>query len=363
MATRALLVLHVFPSFAFGGQQRRLATLIAKLGPAFSHRVISLDGDDSGKVLLDGSGSVVEPLVLAKSGFVSVGNLRRLRSLIAETEPDLLCTYNFGSIEAIIANRIGRRTPHVHHEDGFGPDEDEDTQKAKRVLARRLLLTGSLVATPSTVLERVATDIWRLDAARVRRIGVGIDVARFQTAKPARTTGPVVVGALGSLRPEKNFARLIRCFTAASEGGDARLVIFGDGPERRRLEDAAKGDPRITFAGPTSAPEVALAGVDIFALSSDTEQTPISLMESMATGLPALATDVGDIRLMLGEASADFVIPPRDEARYVAQLRRLFADRALRERLGAANAARAPMFDETAMIGAFRALYLEAASR
>lgn len=365
MKGRAISILHFFPSFAIGGQQRRLATLIEGLGPQFAHRICSLDGDLGARGLLpaDGAGVRVEPLVLEKSGLVSIGNVRKLRRALADADADLLCTYNFGSIEAAIANRTGANLPHVHHEDGFGADEAAGRRKARRALARRVVLARSLVTVPSRALERIAVGEWKLDPARVRRIPVGVDLARFHKRERDSAGGTVVVGSVGSLRAEKNFARLIRCFEAAGEGRAARLVIYGDGPERAGLETLVRASPareRILLAGGTDRPEDVLAGLDVFALSSDTEQTPISLIEAMASGLPAIATDVGDVRLMAPDAGADFVVAPGDEKDYVARLRALIDDARLRGRLGEANRLRAEDFDQGAMIDAFRRLYSEA---
>ncbi len=362
MTGRELSALHFFPSFAFGGQQRRLGALVQGLGAEFAHRIYALDGDISGASLIDDHARAsIEPLVLRKSALVSLSNIRGLCRLIAESDADLICTYNFGSIEAVIANRVASNLPHVHHEDGFGPDELHGGQKAKRVLARRFLLNGSIVTVPSAVLENIALNVWKLDRSRVHKIPVGINLERYVAPKSNGREGPLVVGSIGSLRAEKNFSKLIRCFKEAAAGADARLVIFGEGPERPRLEAEAAQDPRISLPGSTTRPEAALAGFDIFALSSDTEQTPISLMEAMAMGLPALATDVGDVKTMLGEASRDFVVRTNDDATYVDRLASLLRDGGLRKSLGAANAIRAPMFDERAMIEAFRALYLQAA--
>lgn len=360
MAGRAVSILHVFPSFSIGGQQRRLATLVEAFGDDFTHRIISLDGDASASALF-GDRPAVEPLVIEKSGFVTVGNILKLRKAIAASGADLLCTYNFGSIEAAVANRLGPRLPHVHHEDGFGADEAGGRLNRKRALARRLLLAKSVIVVPSQGLEEIALRAWRLPRARVVRIPIGIDLARFHAPRAERT-GTVTVGSIGSLRPEKNFARLIRCFQTASQGRDARLVIYGDGPEQRSLfELASQGKAAISLAGPTFDVAHALSGIDIFALSSDTEQMPTSLLEAMAAGLPAIAMAVGEIPEMLGDEGRDFVVG--DEAAFARQLRRLIDDAALRRRLGAGNRKRAECYGAAAMIKAFRALYCAAAGR
>jgi len=364
--TRPHRLLHVFPSFAMGGQQRRLASLVAGLGEAFSHKILSLDGDLRAGALLDPARASVEPFEFHKSALADPGNIGRFSAAMRAFKPDVLCTYNWGSLEAVIANRLSVRAPHVHHEDGFGPDELEGEQKTRRILARRLLLRGSLVTVPSTGLLRIAREVWRLDPEKVLRNPVGVDLARFRAPAREYARAPVSVVAIGALRREKNFARLIAAFEKADGAGRARLVIHGEGPEaddlRGRIAQSPASD-RMSLAGPTGAPQAALVDADIFALSSDTEQTPISLIEAMASGLPAVATDVGDICAMVSDANAAFIAALGDDDAYVAALAALIDDAALRQRLGIANLKKSSAFDESAMIGAFRALYERAAGR
>lgn len=364
--TRPLRLLHIFPSFAMGGQQRRLASLVAGLGDEFQHRILSLDGDLKAAALLDPARASAAAIEFRKSALADIGNIRRFGSALREHAPDVLCTYNWGSLEAVIANRLSVRAPHVHHEDGFGPDEVQGEQKTRRILARRLLLRDSLVTVPSTGLYHIAHEVWRLDPARILRNPVGVDLERFHIAARDYRRTPVTITAIGALRREKNFARLVAAFCKADREARARLVIFGDGPEADSLRGQIAQCPasdRISLAGPTGAPQAALADADIFALSSDTEQTPISLIEAMASGLPAIATDVGDIRAMVSDANAAFIAAVGDDDAYVAALAALIDDDSLRQRLGLANLKRSAAFDEHAMIDAFRALYRRAAGR
>ena len=104
-------------------------------------------------------------------------------------------------------------------------------------------------------------------------------------------------------------------------------------------------------------PQLLYGRFDIFALSSDTEQMPMSVLEAMAAGLPVAATDVGDVRLLLARENAGLVAPP-DEGALAAALLALAADPARRLALGAANRARAEQeFDQNDMFRAWTELF------
>jgi glycosyltransferase involved in cell wall biosynthesis len=357
-------IVHVFPSFARGGQQMRLATVARGLGDRFRHRVISLDNEVSAKGAFDPQTIEVETFAAKKSAGLSLSNIRGLARLI--DGGDLLCTYNFGSLEAALANRRGPKLPHLHFEDGFGPDESLTRQKLRRVLLRRFLLADSLVIVPSRGLEELALGKWRLKRANLRRIVNGVEIARFGRERgPRNAAAPVIVGSVGALRPEKNYLRLIGAFTRAAPGKAAKLTIYGEGQQRARLGVlAGKAGCDIELRGETSAPEKAYASFDIFALSSDTEQAPLSLMEAMAAGLPVVATDVGDIRDMVAEENRAFITPLGDDDALADALALLIGDSGLRARLGAANAGKArASFSAARMVEDFRALFTETLER
>jgi glycosyltransferase involved in cell wall biosynthesis len=87
--------------------------------------------------------------------------------------------------------------------------------------------------------------------------------------------------------------------------------------------------------------------MDIFALSSDTEQMPLSVLEAMAAGLPVVATAVGDVAQMVSSENRDYVVPVQD---FAAALARLADDAAVRRSIGLANEKRArESFDENVM--------------
>lgn len=360
--TDETVLLHVFPSFSYGGQQARLAAVARGLGPTYRHVIVALDGDHAARALFgaDVKADFIS-LRLQKSSSLSLVNVWRLRRLIRETGPDILCTYNWGAMEAVVANRFGPRAAHVHFEDGFGPDETVDRQLPRRVRARRLLLKHTVVAVPSRALENAATGQWAL--TRVRRIANGVDFEKLQGGKRGHNDA-LVVGSLGALRPEKNYSRLIAAFAAADREGRARLEIVGSGPEMEALRAQANDDPRIVLPGATARAEDAYARFDIFALSSDTEQAPISLMEAMAAGLPVVATRVGDVAEMVAAENLPYIVTVGDDEAYAHALAQMLQNPSARAAIGAANRRKARVeFSQARMIETCRGLFEEARGR
>lgn len=359
----APLLLHVFPSFAVGGAQVRFCAVANRFGPRWRHAIIALDGrEDCAARLAPDVPFTLVPRP-ATSGALPV-RLAAIRRVLRDLRPDALVTSNWGAMEWALANLLPPRLPHLHTEDGFGPEESAD-QIPRRVLTRRLALRWSDVVLPSTVLLRIARETWRLPARRLRYIANGLDLARFNPQGPAAALHVpgegCLVGTVAALRREKNIGRLIRAAAILrAEGHKLRLVILGDGPDRGALEALAEAKGlggSVIFAGHVADPAEAYRAFDVFALSSDTEQMPFSVLEAMASGLPLAATEVGDLRAMLPPAS-HAMLAARDDAALAAALRPLLADRSLRARLGAENRAKAERdYDQEAMFQAFAALY------
>jgi glycosyltransferase involved in cell wall biosynthesis len=271
-----------------------------------------------------------------------------------------------------MARYLFRGPPLVHHEDGFNEDEANGL-KASRNLYRRLGLTGAhRLVVPSRRLEEIARTAWGQGERRVTRIPNGIPLARFSEEPAsdaitgfARREGELIVGTVAGLRKVKNLPRLVRAFGRIEH--PARLVIVGAGPEREAiLAEAARLGvaDRVHLPGFLPDPASYMGLLDIFALSSDSEQFPISLVEAMAAGLPVACTAVGDVPNMVAPENAQMIVPVEDEEALGDALRRLARDPGLRRRLGDANRLKAQSeYDEAAMIRAYADLYAGAIGR
>jgi len=265
-----------------------------------------------------------------------------LRELPAR-RPDLLLTYNWGSMEWALVNRFLRVSRHVHFEDGFSQQE-ADSQLRRRVLIRRFALAATRkVVVPSQTFVCLALHDWHLHPDRVLHIPNGIDADAFSSSDNhdplfERRPGDLVVGTIAPLRPEKNIGRLIRAVARAGNKR-LRLVVAGDGSERPALEREARellGD-RALFLGLVSPPSRALRDFDIFALSSDTEQMPMTILEAIAMARPIVAVAVGDVPVMVADENRPFIVQKHDEAKLSAAISQLAEDGELRSRLGKLN--------------------------
>lgn len=356
------LLLHVYSTFKVGGPQVRFVQLANHFGSRYRHLVVAMDGvtDAMAGLSADVDASVLD--VPIRRGD-TLANVRSFRRVLRERRPNLLVTSNWGSIEWAMAN-LGGLVRHVHMEDGFGPDE-ATRQIPRRVWMRRLLLRRATVVLPSLTLYDIARNVWRLPRKNLIRVANGIDASRFRPAAP-QSTGAIeraeepVIGTIAALRTEKNLSRLIDAFARVVRLRPARLVVVGDGAEMPKLQEQASAlgvADRVVFAGHSSQPEKFLADFSIFALSSDTEQMPISVLEAMAAGLPLAATNVGDVRHMLAPENSPFVVE-KDAQALADALLVLLADPVRAKAIGTANARRVgESYEQAIMFSAWRNLF------
>ncbi|WP_419825343.1 glycosyltransferase [Sphingomonas sp.] len=371
----AVRILHLHSTFAAGGKEVRAVRLMNSFDGAARHTVLSaVPGALGARALIAPEVTADFPEAPALHGLPAP---RRYLSLARfMTGFDLVLSYNWGAMDGVMAHRLLARAmrlpPLIHHEDGFNADEMH-RRKRKRTLFRKAAIgTARALVVPSETLAVIAREEWGQDDRAIRFIANGVAVDRYAAAPVAgvipgfqRVPGEVVIGTIAGLRPVKNLPRLVRAFAAL--GMAARLVIVGEGPEREAIaaEATALGvADRLVMPGFVADASRYVGHFDIFALSSDSEQAPVSLIEAMAAGLPIVTTDVGDICAMVSLENRRFVVPADDEAAFAAALARLVASRDLRYRVGTANreVARA-RYDERAMIAAYAALYEGAMGR
>jgi glycosyltransferase involved in cell wall biosynthesis len=377
--SRPLRVLHAFATFVPAGPQLRTLDLIAGLGDEFEHEIIACDDELSARHSTpEGCRYACLP---CPKGAGPLGSVRAWRALLNESKPDLLLTYNWGSFDAVLAARSLGVGHHVHHEEGFNADEAQG-QLRRRVWARRLGLGRiARLVVPSRLLEDVAKDEWNVDPAKVQLVLNGVCTERFRSngAERARirtelglTSEDLLLGSVGHLRPIKRYDRLLRSLARMGDsvGQRVHLCLVGAGPERERLEALAVElglTDRVHWAGHQTDLPGWYSAMDLFTLTSDSEQLPVSLLEAMACGLAVAGTDVGDVRATLPESTRDQLVAlAHDDVE--GELARLYSellgDSDKRTAQGQLNRERVQRdYSREQMLTTYRDLYLEAAKR
>lgn len=371
-----LRVLHLHSSFHAGGKELRAAKLMNAFGAGVEHTVVSAQPGELG------AASAIHPAICVAyptdfPPLVGKPFPRRLQGIAQAMRGfDLVLTYNWGAMDGALAHTLFgdhyRLPPLVHHEDGFNQDEVVRLKPMRNWYRRLALARASAVVVPSQRLEAIALSAWKQPAAKVRRIVNGIDTAAYgRKPKPdalprvIKRKGELWLGTLAGLRPVKNLPRLVRAFSALPDAW--QLVILGEGPEREAIRAEAAAfhlAHRVHLPGFAPDPSAAIGLFDLFALSSDSEQFPISVVEAMAAGLAVAAPAVGDVQAMVAPENRPYITPPGDEAALEAALLALSRDAALRKALGNANRLRARAdFDEGAMVAAYRQTYARAMGR
>ena len=371
-----LKVLHLHSTFDAGGKERRAVALMNRFHRGVEHYVVSAQpGAMGAKGLIDKRVAAYFPFGFPPlAGKLRISRLQKLARAMKDF--DLVLTYNWGAMDAVLAHAVFGPTmglpPLVHHEDGFNADEAGGLKRSRNWYRMVALSRASALVVPSRQLEEIALKTWKQPVTRVHRIANGIETGAYgRKPRPdalprvVKRTGEKWIGTLAGLRAVKNLPRLVRAVQGLPP--EWHLVILGEGPEREAiLAEATRLDigHRVHLPGHVADPAAAVGLFDVFALSSDSEQAPLSVLEAMAAGLPVASPGVGDIAEMVSEPNRAFITAPGDDAALGQALAALASDDALRRRIGDANRIRArDQYDEAVMAAHYATLYARAIGR
>ncbi len=243
--------------------------------------------------------------------------LGRIRSRIAETQPDIVQTHAVKSHFLLYLSRVWKTRPWIAFHHGYTATDTK--MRWYNQLDRVSLRVPARLATVSLAFEQQLVGLG-LDPSRItvlhnavdpgwaaRVTGLGRTEARRQLGLRAEEQVWVAVGRLSQ---EKGHIDLLRAFQKVrGKGTPARLLLVGDGPERSNLEQAA--GEGVVFAGQVRDTTPYYAAADILVLPSLTEGSPNVLLEAMAVNLPVVATRVGGIPEIVRHGESALLVPPQ----------------------------------------------------
>jgi glycosyltransferase involved in cell wall biosynthesis len=192
------------------------------------------------------------------------------------------------------------------------------------------------------------TENERFPVGKVQIIYNGVDTQRFQPGdkRAARlklgiATDANVVAILAALRPEKNHELFLAGAAQILKNiPNTVLLVIGDGALRPHLEQFATNlgiADSVRFLGSRPDVERVLQAVDVLALTSHNEASPVSILEALSCGVPAVAADVGSVRETVIDGCTGKLFPTGDQASYVQAVIELLENEPLRAKLGAAG--------------------------
>ena len=295
-----------------------------------------------------------------------IGDLRafvQLVRLVFRETPDVIHTHTakagtLGRLAACLFNitRSRRRrcvvvhTFHGHVLTGyFGPAGNAAVRLAERTLAR---ITDRIVTISPSQRNDIVIRFGIAPAERTSVVPLGLDLRRLtcldERAPSLRgrlgiPEGALVVGYVGRFVAIKDLPTLVRAFArVAAARPEAVLLLVGDGSLRPEIESliASLGlQQRVCLAGWIEDVVPLYATIDICALSSLNEGTPVALIEAMAAGKAVVATGVGGVADVVDHERTGLLVRPRNPEALADAILRLAGDAAERSRMGTAGRA------------------------
>lgn len=274
--------------------------------------------------------------------------LSALRKRLSAYNPELIFA-EYGTM-GIVAHQLSLRSRvrYVIHLHGYDASK-QFNEPGYGASLRAAMKGAALVLVPSQHMKRLLEIQCGL-LTNVRIVPYGPDFNRIETvlknANPPATVPSI--GALGRLTAKKNPLALIHAFSIVREQiPEAKLVLIGDGALRQAVETRIRelnlGDAvQLTGALPQEQALPVLGSQWVFAqhsvtaIDGDQEGLPVSILESMALGLPVVSTYHSGIPEAVTDGETGFLVREHDYETMASRLIELLRDPSLRERMGSA---------------------------
>jgi glycosyltransferase involved in cell wall biosynthesis len=318
---------YVVHGFEYGGLERCVANLVNHLDPQeFEPHIVSLTRLGEAQQWVEVPH--VQFAELGKSTGNDLGIYKKLSNYLKAKQIHLVHSHNWGTLmEAALACRW-RQIPFVHAEHGldFGRTAQGGKGRVRQSLKRWAMRQSACLIPIAQCVEKRMKEVVGHSHTRIELIRNGIGIpeglsdASFREEARCRfgiPSGSVVFGTVGRLSHVKGYDIAIEAMkTLVARGSDCHMLLVGDGPEREKLETMITQNGltrRVHLAGSQKRVGAWLSVMDVFFNSSRSEAMNLSILEAMAAGLPIVAMDVGDNRILVqGPEPLGIAVPSGD---------------------------------------------------
>jgi len=369
-------VLRVITRLNIGGPAINAALLSARLDTSrFATLLVAGSESASEGSMLDlgrlGDGLALRRVPALSREISPIDDLRALATITKiarEFRPHIVHTHlaKAGTIGRVAARLAGApAVVHTYHgtvfRGYFGGLKSRAVIGVEQTLSH--ITTRIVAITPSQRHELIELGIG--DKRKVVEIPLGLDLAPFlrpMDRAQARShlglqSDARVVAIVARLVPVKNVSLFLRAMTAVR--GSA--LIVGDGELRSQLESEAAAlgiASRCRFVGWQSDIRAVYAAADVVALTSNSEGSPVSIIEAMAAGRPVVSTAVGGVPDLIHHGVDGVLVPAGNVDALANAIRLLLADALRRDQLGAAARRKVyPKYDASRLVADITRLY------
>ncbi len=362
-------VVHVMLSLDVGGLERNVLNQ-ARYAPKLGERVSIICLERPGALAPQVEAMEARIICLDKKPGIRLGLFGQLRRTFADLRPDVVHTHQIATLFYAGPAAHWAGVPLVvHTEHG----KERYTQRFRtRMLGR---VAGWFTTTFFCLTDDMAAAVRHSRIVPDRKIRVifnGIDTSQFlvpcDTESIRKLLGipddAPIIGTVGRLTEVKRQDVLLRGFAKArTKFPAAHLLILGDGPLRKELEDLAAElgiGSSVHFAGYQSPTAPFIQAMNVFALTSRSEGMPQAALEASVCGVPAVASRVGGLPELIDDGKSGILFPVGDDDALASALGKLLAEPATARQMGQAAKDRAiSKFDISRMAGDYHRHFLE----
>jgi sugar transferase (PEP-CTERM/EpsH1 system associated) len=299
-----LRVVHLTTSFGCGGLERVIANVVNYTPDEdVEHIIISLSDDLSfGYAVPD----TIKLYTLNKKPGHDWGAHLRLAKILRKLKPQVMHTYNFGTIEYHMIAMLCSVKNRIHADHGLGGDSRNGDNKKRNVLRRFFALFVNHYIVVSDDLKKWVINTIKVPAKKVHFVFNGVPVQDERALLP-RTKNKLNILIVARLNAIKNHRRMIDALIMASKKQPELSLhcdIVGDGDERDFLHNYVRdnnAENLVTFHGHQENVDSFLESTDLFAISSDYEAMPMTVLEAMAHSRPVICPRVGGVADFINE--------------------------------------------------------------
>ena len=361
-------VVRIINRLNLGGPTYNAVYLTKYLAPEFETILVAgvkQKSEESSEFILKSLG--VEPVIIPEtsrdiSPLKDIHSYNKINSIIKKFKPDIVHTHaaKAGALGRVSAMRnkvpVLVHTFHGHFfHSYFSSYKTKIFLKIEQYLARHC---DAIVALSETQKKELSVDFPVCPPEKIRVIPLGFDLAKFSHDMEAKRKkfreqyhvreNEIAIGIIGRIVPVKNHTLFLNALKIVLEktASPLKAFIIGDGEDRDKIESLAVSlnipystpeknnpDAKLIFTSWIKEIDIAIAGLEIIAMTSLNEGTPVSIIEAQAAGKPVVATSVGGIHDVVINGETALLSPTENAEAFAQNLLLLTENENLRKKM------------------------------